>query len=115
MVVVGSMPGKAGAVSSVVYDKLLHFTVYGGLAALIYFGLGGKRASRALYSILAIAALGAADETIQLLLSYRHATFEDWQFNMLGAAVCIGLLSFCQPSGVETIGAAADPDTQRRP
>lgn len=115
MVIAGSLPGKADAISSLVYDKLLHFTAYGSLAALIYFGLGGRRSSRALHSILAIAALGAADETIQLLLAYRHGTFEDWQFNMLGAAVCIALLSFWQPAEAEAGGAASDPDTQPQP
>jgi VanZ family protein len=114
MIAIGSIPGKADALSSVVYDKLLHMLAYGMLAGLIYCGISGNRIARALCSVLAIAALGAADEAIQSLMPYRHANLQDWKFNMLGAFACVTFLSFRQPmrSQQETLATTSMLNTE---
>lgn len=113
MVAIGAIPGKANALSAVVYDKILHVAAYAGLAGLIYSGINASRPICALNSLLAIATLGAVDEAIQSMLPYRHANFQDWKYNMLGASVCVGSL-FCWQL-LQTATADADHDADYRP
>lgn len=87
MVLIGSVPGKAEALSAATHDKFLHFFAYSVLSFLIYAGLSGNAGKRALGTVLFIALLGGVDETIQYLLPYRNSDATDWLFNMMAAAL----------------------------
>ncbi|RJG05776.1 hypothetical protein D3870_06875 [Noviherbaspirillum cavernae] len=89
MVGIGTVPGKATALSSAIYDKLLHFLAYAFITALIYAGLSGTRILRGLGTILVVGVLGAIDELSQGLMPYRHANFSDWSVDMIAAMACI--------------------------
>lgn len=94
MVVIGALPGNAEALSTVVYDKLLHFIAYAFLSLLLHAGLGGGAATRALHTLLAVAVLGGLDEAIQSLMPYRDASWADWETDMIASMSCIAMLSF---------------------
>jgi len=92
MVGIGALPGKAQALSNMVYDKLLHFIAYGLLTGLLYLGMRGRPLSRALRTVLAVALLGAADEALQAAMPYRQANWMDWKFDMLASLSCVLVL-----------------------
>jgi VanZ family protein len=92
LLVIGAIPGKAEALSAVVYDKLLHLIAYAVLTALVYGALPGGTAARAVRTLLIIAILGGIDEGIQSLFSYRNASWIDWSIDMLAGFVAVGLL-----------------------
>lgn len=106
MVAIGAIPGEATALSAMVPDKLLHFTAYACLSGLIYGGLAGGMASRALRALLLIALLGGLDEAIQSFMPYRSADLADWAFDMLAALSGVLLLPL-----LSTVNAAV---TRRR-
>lgn len=88
----GAIPGNAQALSSVVYDKLLHFFAYAVLACLVWGTLGSGPARRAVLTLLVIALLGGADEGLQSLMPYRDASWADWQFDMYAAMASVAFL-----------------------
>ncbi len=94
LLIIGSVPGYAKAASAMVDHRLLHFVAYGFLSALVYGCLSGAWTRRAKYTLLAIAALGALDESIQSFLPYRNGDFSDWVSDMLAALSCVAMLAF---------------------
>ncbi|HZW12785.1 MAG TPA: VanZ family protein [Noviherbaspirillum sp.] len=97
MVLVGAVPGKAEAMSAAVYDKLLHFAAYAVLSGLVYLGLRGRPAPRALRTLIVTAVLGGLDEAIQSFMPYRHANWADWRVDMLAALSCVALMILLHP------------------
>lgn len=97
MIGLGAIPGKANALSAVVYDKFLHILAYSFLSVLVFAGMPGTRRARACRTLILIGLLGALDETIQGFMSYRHANLGDWETDMLAAMLCVGLLMFLHP------------------
>lgn len=93
MVVIGSLPGEANALSAVVPDKLLHFSAYAVMSGLIYSGLEGNKIRRAIATILLTGLLGGLDEGIQLFLPYRNAGIDDWGVDMLATFFSVSVLS----------------------
>lgn len=92
MVLVGTIPGYAKALSDATDDKLLHFCAYGVMSWLIFNGVRGVMLSRALRTLLLLAALGALDETIQSFIPYRTASVLDWYADMLAGLICVTVL-----------------------
>lgn len=93
MVGIGSVPGKAQALSAAVHDKYLHFAAYALLSALLYGSLAAGSSLRGLRTLAVAGVLGAIDEAIQALLPYREAALADWQVDMLAALSCVLVLS----------------------
>lgn len=93
LVVIGSIPGKAEAVSAAVHDKLLHFVAYSVLTALVYGATVGGPLARSLITLGVVGLLGGLDEGIQSQLSYRNASWFDWQVDLLAALATVALLS----------------------
>jgi VanZ family protein len=89
MVIIGAIPGEAKILSSMVDDRLLHFTAYSILTGLIYSGLSGSVTMRVLKSLLIIGLLSGLDETIQGFMSYRQADTKDLIFDALAAATSL--------------------------
>lgn len=92
MLGVGAIPGKANALSAVIYDKLLHMTAYGFMSVLLYLGLSGRALGRGFLTLLTVGVMGALDEALQSTMSYRNASLADWQADMLAASLCVALL-----------------------
>lgn len=92
MIALGAIPGKAQALSTAVYDKLLHFLAYALLSSLVYSGLEGRPARRALRTVAIVGALGALDEMVQALMPYREANWIDWKVDMMAAVSSVLLL-----------------------
>ena len=78
------------------WDKLLHFTAYFGLAGIATVGLGGGR--RALWAALGLAFLGGGLELVQGLVG-RDMSFYDEIANTLGVmtGTLIGWLYLGRP------------------
>ena len=96
MIAIGSIPGKAEALSAATHDKFLHFCAYFILSVLLYAGLAGAPLRRMLGTLLFIGILGLADETIQYFLPYRNSDTMDWLFNMMAASLSVALCSTFQ-------------------
>jgi VanZ family protein len=96
MIAIGSIPGKAEALSAATHDKFLHFCAYFTLSVLLYAGLGGAPLRRMLGTLLFIGILGLTDETIQYFLPYRNSETMDWLFNMMAASLSVALCSTFQ-------------------
>lgn len=97
MVAVGTVPDNANALSAVIYDKLLHFTAYALLSTLMYVGLRGTPATRALGTLAFIFVLGSIDAMLQFILPYRTPNLLDWKFAMLATLTCVGMLMLLHP------------------
>ncbi len=76
------------------HDKLLHVIEYGGLGALLAWGLSslGTPPLRAFLLALAIAsAYGASDEFHQYFVPNRECDVFDWMADTVGAALGAGI------------------------
>ncbi len=91
MVILGSIPGEARALSDQYGDKLLHTLAYGFMALLCHRALQAPRMLRGLLTVGVIALLGLLDESLQSLLPYRNASVLDWCFD-IGAATLMAVL-----------------------
>jgi VanZ family protein len=79
-------------VTSRVWDKLLHFVEYGGLAVLWCRALAGEGVSwltAGVLSVLVSSAYGASDEWHQAFVPLRNSTVVDWVADTVGAALAI--------------------------
>ena len=92
MVLLGSVPGNRQVLDEVATAKVWHFGAYGFLSIAVFFSLKYRPVPRALFTLLVIALLGAMDEAIQSFLPYRAGKFEDWTFDVLTGAICVGAL-----------------------
>jgi VanZ family protein len=92
IIVAGSIPGARAEVGTYASGVVLHSLAYGILAFLVYTGIGGSAGSRALRSVLAVAAMGAGDELVQSLLPYRRGAVGDWLVDCTAAATVAALL-----------------------
>jgi len=78
------------ALTSRVWDKLLHLIEYGGLAALLcraFLGEGLGWLTGILGAVVLTSAYGASDEWHQLFTPGRDSDIHDWFADTLGGAV----------------------------
>ncbi len=92
MVLLGSVPGNANALSDRFGDKTLHLIAYVGLSVLCYRAWLAPRKKRIAITLLMIALLGLIDEGIQSALPYRNASVVDWCVDFLAALMTVGAL-----------------------
>lgn len=97
VILIGDIPGIRADVGEYASGGVLHSIGYGVLALLLFSGIGGGMARRALLSVLMVAAMGALDEFIQSFLSYRHGSVHDWLVDITAAAVVALLLTVLWP------------------
>lgn len=76
--------------TSRVSDKVLHGVEYGGLAALITWGLraaGTARSTAAIWAVVLGSLYGITDEIHQSFIPHRSADVRDWLADTVGAVV----------------------------
>lgn len=100
ILVLGSIPGARADIGHVASGPVLHSVAYSGLALLIFCGISGTAARRALVSVLAIAAMGALDEFVQSFFPYRGAAVGDWLVDCAAAIVAATILYLLWPRAV---------------
>ena len=89
-------------VTSVVWDKLLHFVEYGALAVLLtraMLGEGLTAGVAVVAAILLTSAYGATDEVHQSRVPQRQADVRDWIVDSIGAAAGAGIATTWRPRG----------------
>ncbi len=87
MVVLGSVPGEAQALSDRFGDKLLHSLAYGFMTLICLRAIQASPVLRLLLAIGIVALLGLFDESLQSLLPYRNPSALDWCFDVAAAAI----------------------------
>jgi len=87
IVIAGSVPGARAEVGEYASGIVLHSLAYAGLATLWFLGSTGSTLQRALKAVLAIALMGAFDESVQHFLPYRSGTVRDWLVDVSAATV----------------------------
>ena len=92
MVLLGSVPGHADALSDQFGDKPLHLIAYAGFSVLCYRAWLAPRRQRIMLTLVMIALLGLIDEGIQAALPYRNASVVDWCVDFLAALITVGAL-----------------------
>lgn len=98
MVAIGALPDQANQLSARFGDKLLHVAAYAIMTALCFAAIVAPRLHRVVATIVTMALLGLADESIQSLLPYRNASLTDWCFDVLTATLVSLLLTRSWPS-----------------
>lgn len=83
LIYVGTKP-EVGGLFPAPWDKLVHFSYFGGLTVVALIGQGGRYP---LLCVLLIGVFGAVDEIGQSLNPTRVASAADWSMDLLGA-VC---------------------------
>ena len=99
IVVTGSIPGARAGVGHYAPGVVLHSLAYAALALLWFTASRGSAASRSLAAVLAVAAMGAIDESVQSLFPYRGADVRDWLVDVSAAVVTCAILWLVLPKG----------------
>jgi VanZ family protein len=79
-----------------VWDKLLHFIEYGGLAVLLFrafTGEGLRWLPAAVLAIVTTSGYGASDEFHQAFVPNRSSDIRDWMADTIGATLAIAAWS----------------------
>ena len=97
IVVTGSIPGARAGVGHYAPGMVLHSLAYATLALLWFTASRGSAASRSLAAVLAIAVMGAIDESVQSLFPYRGADVNDWLVDVSAAVVTCAILWLVLP------------------
>jgi|ERR671924_1017391 VanZ family protein len=88
-----------------VWDKLLHFVEYGGLAVLWYRAFAGEGMTSVMAALLALAATSlyaASDEVHQAFVPERMSDVRDWISDTIGAAIAVSLCVVARLTRVST-------------
>jgi VanZ family protein len=96
MIIVGSLPGNAQALTEKINDKILHFLAYSLLTALIYLSLSTTHLRKFTLTLSIIAILAMTDELIQSTMTFRNASLYDLSIDILAASLiasCLSLLT----------------------
>ena len=100
ILLLGSIPGARAEIGNVASGIVLHSIAYATLTLLLFTGYAGTRTERAVKAVLSIAAMGAIDELVQSMLSYRHGTVLDWGIDCTASVLTALLLwAFLPPPG----------------
>ncbi|MGE5648906.1 VanZ family protein [Noviherbaspirillum sp. UKPF54] len=78
VIVFGSIPGARAEIGEFASGLTLHLAAYSFIALLLFCGAQGCAWRKACKAFLIIAAMGAVDECVQSLFSYRGASVLDW-------------------------------------
>lgn len=92
IVTFGNIPGARADIGTYASGAVLHSMAYAVLAALWFVGSPGAAATRAWKAVLAVAVMGACDETIQSFFPYRGASVHDWAVDVAAAIAASALL-----------------------
>lgn len=102
IVITGSIPGARAGIGHYASGVVLHSLSYATLALLWFTASRGSAASRSLAAVLAIAVMGAIDESVQSFFPYRGADVQDWLVDCSAAVVTCAILWLVLPkSGLE--------------
>jgi VanZ family protein len=92
IVIAGSIPGARAEIGEYAPGVVLHSSAYSVLAVLWFTASRGNGASRTVATLLAIAVMGAIDESVQSFFPYRGADVRDWMVDCSSALLtCIVL------------------------
>jgi VanZ family protein len=97
-----AQPDPMPAVTTRVWDKLLHSVEYAALAALLGRALLGEGLSTRMTfggALLLAAAYGASDEYHQMFVPFRTAELDDWIVDVVGG--CIGAAVYLSTPGAK--------------
>lgn len=92
IVAMGTIPGARAEIGNYASGIVLHSLAYGAITFLLYTGTSGTAPSRALKSVLTVAAMGAVDELVQSFLPWRRGAVGDWLVDCNAAIMVAGLL-----------------------
>ena len=93
MIIVGSLPGNAQALTEKINDKILHFLAYSLLTVLIYLSLSTTHLRKFTLTLSIIAILAMTDELIQSTMTFRNASLYDLSVDILAASLIASCLS----------------------
>ncbi|KQQ86874.1 VanZ family protein [Massilia sp. Leaf139] len=93
----GSIPGARAQIGDYAPGVLLHSTAYSVLALLWFTASRGSAASRSIATVLAIAVMGAIDESVQSFFPYRGADVRDWMVDVSSAVTVCAILWLVLP------------------
>ena len=100
IITTGNIPGARAHIGRYASGPVLHSLAYAVLACLWFIGSRGSAFARAGKAVLAVAAMGAVDETIQSFFPYRGADVHDWMVDCAAAIVAASLLCWLLPKAV---------------
>jgi len=97
ILVAGSIPGARADIGHYASGVVLHSSAYASLALLWFTASRGSAASRTVATMLAIAVMGAIDESVQSFFPYRGADVRDWMVDCSAAVVVCAVLWLLMP------------------
>ncbi len=89
----GAKP-MSGSLFVHVWDKLVHYLFFGGLAGIFWVVYGGTRRRADALALLSAGLIGLADEWTQAFNPVRDSSAADWMSDMLGALTAVMVLSW---------------------
>ena len=91
ILILGSIRGARAELGHYATGIILHSLAYGGITMLLFTGGTGTGRQRAAKAVLIVMAMGALDEALQSLLSFRTGAVSDWLVDCT-AAIASALL-----------------------
>lgn len=97
VVAFGSIPGAREEMADLASGLVLHAFTYSVISLLLFSGANGSPRTKALKTVMIVAAMGAIDEGVQSFFSYRRAAVGDWLVDMAAALVTAAVLMTMWP------------------
>jgi VanZ family protein len=97
ILVAGSIPGARQEVGQFASGLILHAGAYSTLAYLIFTGCNVSLRQCAVRAIGTVAVMGAMDELVQGLWTYRRASVGDWLVDVSAAIITVTVLVLLLP------------------
>jgi VanZ family protein len=97
IIVLGSLPHAREAIGQLASGVILHSLAYSFITLLLFSGIRGNLFKKSLWALVTVALMGALDECVQGLFTYRTAAVGDWLVDCAAGLITVLLLFMIWP------------------
>lgn len=98
IIALGSIPHARAAIGQLASGVILHSLAYSMITVLLFSGIKGNLFKKSVQTFLTVALMGALDECVQSLFTYRTASIGDWLVDCSASIITTFLLWMLWPT-----------------
>lgn len=98
IIALGSIPHARAAIGQLASGVILHALAYSMITVLLFSGIKGNLFKKSVQTFLTVALMGALDECVQSLFTYRTASIGDWLVDCSASIITTFLLWMLWPT-----------------
>jgi VanZ family protein len=99
IIMLGSLPHAREAIGQLASGIILHALAYSFITLLLFSGIRGNLFKKSMWALVTVALMGALDECVQGLFTYRTAAIGDWLIDCAAAFITTLFLLMIWPVG----------------